>query len=249
MFYWYNKEVKRKKMKKIAIAFGIIVSVTVLSLLVTSASASVDNVEDWMGCPGGWGDLHSRGSAQLDPANIYYVKAIKGTGYEDCRATIATHTRNAGLGASMSSRGSALIEDYQTFTVDTHPDTPQLDITSEVSKSYRGVRFNDELVKPHNSALSGETCVKSYMVGAMVSEKYRDTYDISGDFEHTGSGTSSSTKITDRRIYGTSQFAVTVNDIVEHHHNIMRVRDEHTGEFEMDREVTVTRYGGPNEEP
>ena len=74
-------------------------------------------------------------------------------------------------------------------------------------------------------------------------------YDISGDFEHTGSGTSSSTKITDRRIYGTSQFSVTVNDIVEHHHNIMRVREEHTGDFEMDREVTVTRYGGPNEEP
>ena len=235
-------------MKKIAIAFGIIACLAVLSLLVTSASASRDNVEDWLGCPGGWGDLYS-GASLLDPANIYYAKDITGMGYEDCRATIATHTRNAGLGASTSSRGSALIEDYQTFTVDTHPDDPQLDITSEVSKSYRGVRFNDELVKPPNRVLSGETCVKSYMVGVMVSEKYSDTYDISGDFEHTGSGTSSSTKITDRKIYGTSQFAVTVNDVENHQHNIMRVREEHTGDFEMDREVTVTRYGGPNEEP
>ena len=242
MFYWYNKEVKRKKMKKIAIAFGIIACLAVLSLLLTSASA--DDEEDWMGCPGGWGDLREGASWYIDPATVYYKKDITGTGYEDCRATIATHTRNAGLGASMSSRGSALIEDYQTFTVDTHPDTPQLDITSEVSKSYRGVRFNDELVKPHNSALSGETCVKSYMVGAMVSEKYRDTYDISGDFEHTGSGTSSSTTITDRNVYGTSRFAVTVNDIVDHHHNIMRVRDEHTGDFTMDREVKVDRYDG-----
>jgi len=243
MFYWYNKEVKRKKMKKIAIAFGIIACLAVLSLLLTSASA--DDEEDWMGCPGGWGDLHSGASRYLDPATIYYEKDITGVGYEDCRATIATHTRNAGLGASTSSRGSASIEDYQKFTVDTHPDTPELTITSKVSKSYGAVTFIDGLVKPLNRALSGETCVKSYVVGAMVSEKYRDTYDISGDFEHTGSGTSSSTTITDRYVYGTSRFAVTVNDIVDHHHNIMRVREELTGHFtQMDREVKVDRYDG-----
>jgi len=243
MFYWYNnKEVKRKKMKKIAIAFGIIACLAVLSLLLTSASA--DDEEDWIGCPGGWGDLYSGASPYLDPATIYYEKNIRGIGYEDCRATIATHTRNAGLGASTSSRGSALIEDFQTFDVDTHPDTPELRITSKVSKSHGAVTFTDGLVKPINRALSGETCVKSYKVGAMVSEKYRDTYDISGDFEHTGSGTSSSTTITDRNVYGTSRFAVTVNDIVDHHHNIMRVRDELTGDFTMEREVTVDRYDG-----
>jgi uncharacterized protein (UPF0248 family) len=81
------------------------------------------------------------------------------------------------------------------------------------------------------------------MVGAAVSEKYINTYDISGDFEHTGTGTLSSTAISDRKIYGTSRFAVTVNDVDDPHHNIMRVREEHTGRFEMDREVVVTRYG------
>ena len=229
-------------MKKIAIAFGIIACLAVLSLLLTSVSARGE--EDWMVCPSGWGDLYS-GSSRLDPATIYYEKDITGVGYEDCRATIATHTRNAGLGASTSSRGSASIEDYQKFTVDTHPDTPLLEITSKVSKSYGAVTFTDGLVKPLNRALSGETCVNSYMVGAMVSEKYSDTYDISGDFEHKGSSTSSSTTITDRKVYGTSRFAVTTNDIVDHHHNIMRVREEHTGDFTMDREVKVDRYGGP----
>lgn len=230
-------------MKKIAIAFGIIACLAVLSLLLTSASA--DDEEYWMDCPSGdGGDLHLGASRYLDPATIYYEKNIMGIGYEDCRATIATHTRNAGLGASTYSRGSASIEDYQTFDVDTHPNTPLLKITSKVSKSYGAVTFTDGLVKPINRALSGETCVKSYMVGAMVSEKYRDTYDISGDFEHTGSGTSSSTTITDRKVYGTSRFAVTVNDIEKRHHNIMRVREEHTGDFTMDRKVTVDRYDG-----
>jgi len=234
----------KKKMKKIAIAFGIIACLAVLSMLLTSASAADE--EYWMSCPGGWGDLREGTSGYIDPAKIHYEKYITGIGYEDCRATIATHARNAsgpaGLGASTSSRGSALIDDYQTFDVDTHPDDPLLKITSEVNKSYRGVTFTDGLVKPLNRTLRGETCVKSYMVGAMVSEKYRDTYDISGDFEHTGNGTSSSTKITARNVYGTSRFAVTVNDIVDHHHNIMRVREEHTGKFEMEREVTVSRY-------
>lgn len=235
----------KKKMKKIAIAFGIIVCVTVLSMLLTSASAQDEDDDYWMTCPSGdGGDLYVGAPRYLDPATIYYMKDVEGIGYEDCRATIATHTRNAGLAASTSSRGSALIsQDYQTFDVDTHPDNPLLMITSELNKSYGHVTFTDGLVKPLNRALSGEFCVKSYMVGAMVSEKYSDTYDISGDFEHTGNGTSSSTTITDRKVYGTSRFAVTVNDIENHHHTIMRVREEQTGSFTMDREVTVTRYG------
>lgn len=229
-------------MKKIAIAFGIIACLAVLSMLLTTASAQDD--EYWMTCPGGWGDLHLSASSYQDPATIYYMKDIVGIGYEDCRATIATHTRNAGLGSSTTSRGSALTyHDYQTFDVDTNPDDPLLMITSELNKSYRNVTFTDGLVEPLNRALSGETCVKSYMVGAMVSEEYSDTYDISGDFEHTGNGTSSSTMITNRNVYGTSNFAVTVNDIENHHHNIMRVREEQTGSYTMDREVTVTRYG------
>ncbi len=230
-------------MKKIAIAFGIIACLAVLSLLLTSASAQGGEKEDWMVCPGGWGDLGPP-DTRLDPAVVYYMKDIRGKGYEDCRATIATHTRNTGLGASTSSRGSAYIEEYQMFDVDTHPNTPLLMIESQVNKSYRGVRFNDELVKPINRALSGETCVKSYMVGAMVSERYMDTYDISGAFEHTGNDTSSSTAITDRYVYGTERFAVTVKDIEKRHHTIMRVREELTGEFTMDREVTVDRYDG-----
>ena len=43
-------------------------------------------------------------------------------------------------------------------------------------------------------------------------------------------------------IYGTTRFAVTVKDIEDHKHTIMRVREEHTGEFEMKRNVTVGRY-------
>ncbi len=238
MFYWYNnKEVKRKKMKKIAIAFGIIACLAVLSLLLTSASAQEEEEEDWMSCP--WGRTGTSG--YLDPAKVHYEKYIMGAGYEDCRARIATHTWNAGLGASTSSRGSAYIEDYQMFDVDTHPTNPRLNVTSLVGKSYADITFSDRLVKPLNRSLSGETCVNSYMTGAMVSERYMDTYDISGRFNHTGNATYSSTTI-DRYIYGTTRFAVTVKDIEDHKHTIMRVREEHTGEFEMKRNVTVGRY-------
>jgi hypothetical protein len=227
-------------MKKIAIAFGIIAGLAVLSVLLTSASAQDDD-KYWLTCPSG-----DRGDLYTPPAtNIYYMKDITGIGYEDCSATVATHRWYAGLESSTSSRGSAYIEDYQTFDVDTDSENPLLKIKSQVNKSYRKVTFSDGLVKPINRALSGETGVKSYMVGAMVSEKYRDTYDISGDFDHIGTGTSSYTAISDRKIYGTSRFAVTVNDVEKRHHNIMRVREEHTGRFEMDREVTVTRYVGP----
>ena len=227
-------------MKKIAIAFGIIACLAVLSLLLTSASAQGEEQEDWMHCPGGWGDLGPP-DTRLDPAVVYYMKDIRGKGYEDCRATIATHTRNAGLGASTSSRGSAYIEDYQMFVVDTHPSNPRLNITSEVYKSQANVTFSDRLVKPLNRSLSGETCVKSYMVGAMVSERYMDTYDIAGAFNHTGNVKYSSTTI-DRYIYGTSRFAVTVKDPTDFKHTMMRVREEHTGRFEMARNVTVERY-------
>ena len=229
-------------MKKIAIAFGIIACLAVLSLLLTSASAQDDD-KYWLPCPSGdGGDLYG----STPPAtNIYYMKNVRGIGYEDCRATVATHRGYAGLESSTSSRGSAYIEDYQTFDVDTALENPLLTIKSQVNKSYRKVTFSDGLVKPLDRALNGETSVKNYMVGAKVSEKYIDTYDISGDFDHTGTGTSSSTTISDRKIYGTSRFAVTVNDVEDPHHNIMRVREEHTGRFEMDREVTVTRYGGP----
>jgi len=236
-------------MKKIAIAFGIIACLAVLSLLLTSASAQGEEEEDWMGCPGGWGDLRNGSSWYVDPAKVHYEKYIMGIGYEDCRATIATHARNAsgpaGLGASTSSRGSAdIVMDYQMFEVDTHPTNPRLNITSVVAKSYAEVTFGDRLVKPLNRSLSGETCVKSYLVGTMVSEKYVDTYDITGAFEHTGNGTVSSTTI-DRYIYGTSRFAATVKDIENRHHTIMRVREEYTGEFDMARNVTVERYIAP----
>ena len=225
-------------MKKIAIAFGIIACLAVLSLLLTSASAQ----REWLTCPSGYG-----GDRYTPPATgIYYEKDITGIGYEDCRARVATHSGYAGLGSSTSSQGSARIyRDYQTFNVKTAPDNPLLKIKSKVNKSYRKVTFSDGLVKPLDRALNGETSVKSYMVGAMVSEKYINTYDISGDFDHTGTSTLSSTTISDRKIYGTSRFAVTVDDVESPHHNIMHVREEHTGKFEMDREVTVTRSGGP----
>ena len=228
-------------MKKIAIAFGIIACLAVLSVLLTSASAQDDD-KYWLPCPSGDG-----GDMYTPPAtSIYYMKDIIGIGYEDCRATVATHRGYAGLGSSTSSLGSARIyRDLQTFDVDTDSENPLLEIKSQVNKSYRKVTFSDGLVTPLNRALRGETTVKSYMVGAMVSEKYINTYDISGDFDHIGTGTSSSTTISDRKIYGTSRFAVTVNDVEYPHHNIMRVREEHTGRFEMDREVVVTRYGGP----
>jgi hypothetical protein len=74
----------KKKMKKIAIAFGIIACLAVLSLLLTSASAQDDD-KYWLPCPSGDG-----GDLNTPPAtSIYYMKDIIGIGYEDSRATVA----------------------------------------------------------------------------------------------------------------------------------------------------------------
>lgn len=228
-------------MKKIAFAFGIIACLAVFSMLLTSASAQDDD-DFWMRCPGEFGDLYM-GAGNDDPAIVRYLKSVRGTGYEDCQSSAATHMGNRGLEFGASSRGSAMsFWDYQTVDIDTDPDNPVLNITSEVNKSYRNVAFRDKLVNPINSPLSGATTVRSYLTGSVVSEKYLDTYDISGVFTHTGNATHALTTIANRSVYGTSHFAVTIKDIEEHHHEIMRIRDEYTGSFEIDREVEVERY-------
>jgi len=227
-------------MKKIAFAFGIIACLAVFSMLLTSASAQDD--EFCMNCPGGYGDQYMD-AGDDDPAIVRYLKSVRGMGYEDCQSSAATHMGNRGLEFGASSRGSAMsFWDYQMVDIDTDPDNPVLNITSEVNKSYISVVFRDKLVNPINSPLSGDTCVRSYLTGSMVSEKYLDTYDISGVFTHTGNATHSLTTIANRSVYGTSRFAVTIKDIEEHHHEIMRIREEYTGSFEMDREVEVDRY-------
>jgi hypothetical protein len=123
--------VKRKKMKKIAIAFGIIACLAVLSLLLTSASAQDDD-KYWLGCPSGdGGDLYGRTPSAT---SIYYEKDIIGIGYENSRATVATHSWYEGLESSTSSRGSARIyRDYQTFNVKTAPADPLLKIKADTS--------------------------------------------------------------------------------------------------------------------
>jgi hypothetical protein len=79
------------------------------------------------------------------------------------------------------------------------------------------------------------------MAGAVVSEKYRDTYDIAGEYSHDGTGNSSYTAL-DRLVFGTTRFAVTVKNPDEHHHTVMRSREEHTGLYNISREVNVVVY-------
>ncbi|RCV64390.1 hypothetical protein C5S53_09155 [Methanophagales archaeon] len=230
-------------MKKIAIAFGIIACLAVLSMLLTSATAQEEEDDDfWMCCPGRFGDLYMKAGAE-DPAIVHYVKDVRGIGYADCQSSIATHPGNRGIESTTSTRGTAVTHrDYQTITMDTNPGNPIFNMTSEMNMSYRNVVFSDGLVTPLVRTLSGGTSVASYVTGSAVSEKYMETYDISGEFAHTGNGTHSLTTIANRSVYGTSHFAVTIQDIEDHHHKIMRVRDEYTGSFEMDREVEVVRY-------
>ena len=235
MFYWYNKEVKRKKMKKIAIAFGIIACLAVLSLLLTSASAQ----DNWMRCPSGWGD---RDSANMrDPAIVYYMRDITGIGKENVATTVATHDGFSGISAELSARGTGKISrDSQTINIDTKPDDPKLRITSKINKSYARADFSGTLGVFDNT-LSGEICTNNYMAGAVVSEKYRDTYDIAGEYTHAGTVDSSYTKL-DREVFGTTRFAVTVKNPENHHHTVMRSREEHTGLYNISREVNVVVY-------
>jgi hypothetical protein len=227
-------------MKKIAIALGIIVCVTVLSMLLTSASAQEEDDEFWMSCPGGWGDLYS--ATRHDPATVYYMRDITGIGKEDIATTVATHDGFTGITAVLSARGTGEIyRDRQTIDLDTKPDDPKLGITSQIEKSYARADFSGTL-GVFNDTLSGEICTKNYMVGAVVSEKYRDTYDIAGGYTHEGTGTSSRTLLENREIFGTTRFAVTVKNPENPQHTVMRSREEHTGLYNISREVNVVVY-------
>jgi hypothetical protein len=227
--------VKRKKMKKIAIAFGIIACLAVLSLLLTSASAQ----RDWMPCPSGWGNLHSADTR--DPAIVYYMRDITGIGKEDIATTVATHGGFSGITAELSARGTGEISrDRQTIDIDTKPVDPKLRITSSIDKSYARADFSGTLGVFDNT-LSGEICTNNYMAGAVVSEKYRHTYDLAGEYSHAGTGNSSRTLL-DREVFGTTRFAVTVKNPDEHHHTVMRSREEHTGLYNISREVNVVVY-------
>ena len=223
-------------MKKIAIAFGIIACLAVLSLLLTSASAR----SDWMPCPGGWGDLGPP-ATRPDPAIVYYMRDITGIGKEDVATTVATHGGFSGITAELSARGTGEISrDRQTIDIDTKPVDPKLRITSNIDKSYARADFSGTLGVFDNT-LSGEICTNNYMAGAVVSEKYRDTYDIAGEYTHAGTVDSSYTKL-DREVFGTTRFAVTVKNPENHHHTVMRSREEHTGLYNISREVYVVVY-------
>ena len=222
-------------MKKIAIAFGIIACLAVLSLLLTSASAQ----DDGMRCPGGWGDLDS--ANMRDPAIVYYMRDITGIGKEDVATTVATHDGFTGITAELSARGTGEISrDRQTIDIDTKPNDPKLRITSQIDKSYARADFSGTLGVFDNT-LSGEICTNNYMAGAVVSEKYSHTYDIAGDYTHTGTLKSSLTQL-DREVFGTTRFAVTVKNPEKHHHTVMRSREEHTGLYNISREVNVVVY-------
>ncbi len=170
-------------MKKIAIAFGIIACLAVLSLLLTSASAA----RDWIPCPGGWGDLGPP-ATRPDPAIVYYMRDITGIGNEDLATTIATHDGFTGITAELSARGTGdIFGDRQTIYIDTKPDDPKLRIRSKIDKSYARADFSGTLGVFDNT-LSGEICTNNYLAGAVVSEKYRDTYEIAGEYTHEGTG-------------------------------------------------------------
>ena len=133
-------------MKKIAIAFGIIACLAVLSMLLTSATAQEDDF--WMCCPGGSGDLYGGGGID-DPAIVRYLKDVRGIGYADCQSSIATHPGNRGIESTTSTRGTAVTHrDYQTITMDTNPGNPIFNMSSEMNMSYRNVVFSDGLVTP-----------------------------------------------------------------------------------------------------
>ena len=225
-------------MKKIAITFGIIACLAVLSLLLTSASASAE--DDWLHCPDCWGDSYP--ADMHNHATVHYMRNITGIGKEDAATTVATHGRFTGITAEVSARGTGEISrDSQTIDIASKPNDPKLRITSQIDKSYARADFSGTLGVFDNT-LSGEMSTKNYEVGAVVSEKYHDTYDIAGDYTHAGTGSSSRTSIEDRDLFGTTRFAVTVKNTENHHHTVMRTRDEHTGLYNISREVNVVVY-------
>ena len=221
-------------MKKIAIAFGIIACLAVLSLLLTSASAR----SDWMTCPSGWGDLGPP-ATRPDPVTVYYMRNIEGAGKEDIATTIATHDGFSGIAAVLSARGTGItVRDSQTITIDSEPSNPKLGITSDIEKAYAPVTI---LGRNFDSLLAGEICTKNYMAGAVVSDRYRDTDTIAGEYTHEGTGDSSNTML-NKETLGTTRFAVTVKNPDAHHHTVIRSREEHIGRYSISREVNVVVY-------
>jgi len=82
------------------------------------------------------------------------------------------------------------------------------------------------------------------MVGAAVTERHYDTLRIAGSMVHYGDRNRSSTEI-DTEILGKAHIGVIVRNTEDHHHTILRVRDDFVGEFTMNKVIIVENREEP----
>jgi len=231
-----------KKMKKIAFALGIIMCLVVVSVM--AAVPATARYPLFYDTPCGW--LKEEGdpiNLTIDPTMVNFSRAVIGVGHESRFTTISTRRSYAdGINARLTAGGSGELVEREKIFIDTFMSDPELEIDSMVYKAYKNITFDDGLVKPKDETLSGMICTRNREVGAAVSVRYSETYEREGSLTHTGDGTVSSTLIDDMYNYGTTRLSVTVKDPVNRTHTILWSREERTGEFTEDYNITVRRY-------
>jgi hypothetical protein len=232
-----------KKMKKIAIAMGIILCLVVVSVMAALPATARDPM--FAGdVPCAW--LKDEGRPiKIDPTMVNFSRTTNGDGYVDSYTTVATQTGARGIKATLKERGSGrTLTNNQKIYIDAVKTSPELSIDTDVNKFYAAVTFVDSKVTPEDRRLSGMTCTRNYAVGASVCDRYDDTEDRIEFVTHRGNDTVSSTLISTETI-GTQRLSVTVKDPEDVHHTILWSRETLIGDYTRDINVTVRRYTPP----
>jgi hypothetical protein len=230
----------KKGMKKIAIAWGIIMSLVFVSVMAALPVTARDQM--FAGdVPCTW--LKDEGSPiKIDPTMVNFSRTTNGDGYVDSYTTVATQTGARGIKATLKERGSGrTLTNNQKIYIDAVNSSPVLSIDTDVNKFYAAVAFMDSEVTPDDRKLSGMTCTRNYAVGASVCDRYSDTEDRIELVTHRGTDTVSSTLISTETI-GTQRLSVTVKDPEDVHHTILWSREILVGDYTRDINVTVQRY-------
>jgi hypothetical protein len=209
--------VKRKKMKKIAIAWcvGILVCIIVVSVMLPTVAART---------------------------SISISRAVGGSGLQDESTEIRTRGNLAGgIQADLTARGSGNASSSETYEVTTGSDE-NMDTDLKASREYGIITSHGNT---YNQLYRGGQTFRNYNVGSLISNEYEDGYIIE-EIDVLSKSTKNVTDVgIESHVNGTAIDRLLVKDPISWT-TIMRSKNEYKGDWtrELSYLIRYTREYG-----
>ena len=205
---------KTKKVNRIKM--GIVAVALVAMIMLSVATATAADRGSVSRCPSDNGAVDSTPGRTI----VEYTQSIQGTGYEQINTQTSTGGMIAGIGSSLYSRGTGSVVSSRIMTVDTSG-------LSSINQNYAYV-----------GGFEGETGVQSYLTGVVVRDRYSNVYSRSADQVFAGNNMQTEYSAS-TETYGQTKFKMRVVNPENYHHTIMRMDEQHVGDFTTDRAIRV----------